>query len=371
MLTMRKTIIVFSNPFGYGPTGNAIPVLETLSKLKNVDLIFAGSGLCLEILPSKYKSFILNERDETEIENFLNTFENPYVIGIQNRFSIKVCKRNNISCAFLDVLAWFWKKIPEDHLIADEIFWLNFGSMETKEEYTEKINLISGIVEKSSFKNIKKDKENIIVHIGGANYPVIDGIPKNYLKLVSLSLNELSDKNLYKNIYFVTGKESANYVRSLGINNDVKVDSFSRENYLNILNHSNHLLTTAGVSSTLEGFYYNIPVSFLLPINLSHLALTNLLEERNLQIHKLDWNNYVKINEKLEQLTEKEGIKVIEACSEIVLSDTNLLNKYLRDFINLAENIPVLESQKIFINKIGYTGSKEMVEILTEKWNLT
>lgn len=368
---MKKNIIVFSNPFGYGPTGNTIPILESLSKLKNVDFIFAGSGLCLEIMPSKYKTFVLNERDEIEIEKFLKTFENPYVIGIQNRFSMRVCKRNNISCAFLDILAWFWEKIPEDHLIADEIFWLNFGSMELKEGYNKNIHLISGVVENCNFKNAKKDYENIIVHIGGANYPVIDGIPKNYLNLMTLSLNELYEKNLYKNIYFVTGKESANYVKSLGINRDIKVDSLSRENYLNVLNYSNHLLTTAGVSSTLEGFYYDIPVSFLLPINLSHLALTNLLEKRNLQIHQLNWDNYVKINEKIEQLTEKEGIKLIETYSGMILNDTNLLSKYLGDFIDLAESIPALESQKIFINKIGNTGSKEMVEILTEKWNLT
>lgn len=368
---MKKTIIVFSNPFGYGPTGNAIPTLEELSKIQNVDLIFAGSGLCLEILPSKYKTVVLNERDEDEIEKFLKTIENPYVIGIQNRFSIKVCKRNNIPCAFLDILAWFWKKIPEEHLIADEIFWLNFGKMKEKEEYNDTINLISGIVEDYHFENVKKNNGNILIHIGGANYPVINDIPKNYLELMSLSLNALSEKNIFKNIYFVAGNIAVKYVKSLGLNKEIKAESLSREEYLGSLNSSDHLLTTSGVSSTLEGFYFNTPVSFLLPINLSQLALIRLLEERNLKMQKLNWNDYVKINPALEQLTEKEGIEEIEGYAEIILNDNNLLNKYLEDFINLAKNIPTTESQKIFIDKIGSTGSQEMVQILTEKWKLT
>lgn len=368
---MKKTIIVFSNPFGYGPTGNAIPVLEHLSKIQDIDLIFAGSGLCLEILPSKFKTVVLNERNELEIEKFLAGFDNPYVIGIQNRFSINVCKRKNIPCAFVDILAWFWKKIPEEHLIADEIFWLDFGDMKNKPEYNEKIHLISGIVEKHKFEKHINYKDRIIVHIGGANYPVIDDVPKNYLKLISLSLEALYDKKIFNNIFFTSGSVAIKYIKSLGLNKGIKAETLSRDEYLNNLIKSNHLITTPGVSSTLEGFYYDVPVSFLLPINLSNLALTNLLEEKYFKTHKLNWRDYVEIHPNIEFLTEKDGIKEIEKYAGIILSNKNLLDKYLNDFILLAKDIPNIEKQRNFIDRVGSTGAKELTDILIKKWKLT
>ncbi len=369
---MKKTIVVFSNPFGYGPTGNAIPILKSLSALKNTEIIFAGSGLCLEILPKEYRSHTLDERNEVEIEEYLLTKSNVYVIGIQNRFCIRVAKKLGIPCAFLDILAWFWKEIPQDHLIADEIFWIRFMGIENKPEYSKKISIISGIVESTMHNASTPNQSSLLIHIGGAKYPVINGIVKNYLRLLSYGLNALARDNRYDVIYFVSSVDSVEYINTLITPSDVlKIGVMTRDTYLSTLNSCKNFLTTAGVSSTLEALYARKPTSFLLPINLSQMALTDFFESKGFETHKQIWEKFVSLGDNIRNMTEKEGIVRIEQYSADIVSSPILLQKYIDDFKLLSNTVPDTSNLNDIITYMGNSGSEEMFAILKNKWSLT
>lgn len=53
---MKKTIVIFSNPFGYGPTGKAIAIAEAFIKSGYKDILFAGNSFVQEIIPRHIKS---------------------------------------------------------------------------------------------------------------------------------------------------------------------------------------------------------------------------------------------------------------------------------------------------------------------------
>ena len=212
---MKKTIVIFSNPFGYGPTGNAIPVIKSLLDRSNgFEVVFAGSGLCMEVASGmSIRCVRLNERDETEIEGFLKTIRCPYVIGSQNRFCVRVAKRAGIPCAFIDTLAWFWKEIPADHLLADEIFWIKFPQIQRKIPSGKKnIHIVSSIVTTIPSSGIKKYKQ-LIIHIGGAKYPLMEKLPYNYLNLISEGLNGLATSSFFDRVLCAGGFEAIAYLK--------------------------------------------------------------------------------------------------------------------------------------------------------------
>ncbi len=364
---MKKSIIVFSNPFGYGPTGVAIPIINSLlEKIKDAEIIFAGSAFCLEIMSDvSIKKELINERDCDEIEKFLGKFDNPYVIGSQNRFCIKVAKKLQIPCAFIDILAWFWKEIPNDHLIADEIFWIKFPGVERRiPNENNNIHLVSGILRMPE--KIICDKNNLTIHIGGAKYPPLNEIPYSYLNLLAKAINSLESDKHFSNIFFAGGLDSTDYIRTKIINKKVV---FVNNDYIKRLSESIHLTTVAGVSSTLEAFSMDIPTSFLPALNLSHSALLRLLLINDCPCNYLDWNNYVEVDKRISEMCEREAIEKIKLYTKMVDEDLELSKKFIEDFTKMSYHVPDIAKQSKLIKSLGNTGGDEIIDILKDKWD--
>src|SRR3989338_3660640 len=146
-----KTVFIFSNPFGYGPSGKALSIAQYFQEhTANTNVCICGSQHMLGITGSKLQTIEVDDRCEEEIVAVLNSVSgDKYVISSQNKFAVKAAKRGNIPSAFLDGLAWFWTNIPADHFLADIIFWINYPRIRAKIpiNYKDKIVIINGITE--------------------------------------------------------------------------------------------------------------------------------------------------------------------------------------------------------------------------------
>lgn len=187
---MKKTIIVISNPFCFGPTGKAAEIIEALRRrVKHDRLVYVGSGLCNEIINSDGVTIkVLDERDENALAEFFKTVERPHIVSSQNRFAVRAAKCVGAPSAFLDGLAWFWREIPPEHLIADEIFWVNFPGMSEKSSAVGRpIHLIPAMVPKPNIQHSLRTA--LLIHLGGVWNPLTKGLPLSYLDMLSLFLN--------------------------------------------------------------------------------------------------------------------------------------------------------------------------------------
>ncbi len=368
-MQMKKTIVVFSNPFGYGPTGNVIPIIENLlSAIKGIDIIFAGSRLCREIIDNgQIKIMDIDERNENQIKAFLKTVDNPYIFSSQNRFAIKAAKALNMRSAFLDILAWFWKEIPQEHLLDDIIFWIKFPCIEQRMTPKHKINIVSGIT--PALLNIKK-KNQLIIHIGGAKYPFSNEVPINYLNLLAYALNNFNCKNVYESVLFTGGSEAVKYIKQKSINKDIIFASLPQKEFIKELSQSAHMFTTAGISATLESFFQKIPVSFLPPVNLSQFALVKLLENYGDCLRYMKWDSYTGVKGDLMSMNEKDAINKFDDYAKKVFLNSRIRKKFIKDFIEKTDMLPNNMKQIKIANYMGNSGAREISDILIKEWKL-
>src|SRR3989338_745788 len=364
------TIVMFSNPFGYGPTGVAIPVLRALLRgFGRSKIIFAGSDHCMEILTGvPVETVLLDERDEGTIETFLRKLKNPYVLGSQNRFCIRVAKKIGATCAFIDILAWLWEAIPYDHLIADEIFWIKFPGIEQKiPQDRHNIHLISSVITTKS--PLHKKFGRLMVHIGGAQYPLSSDIPKSYLNLLARGLNGLNTSGRFDEFIFTGGSRALGYNKKIVRNKRVVIRQFPEHRFIDELAGACHMLTTAGVSSTLESFALKVPTSFLLPLNLSQYSFTAMLRQHGACPQLFQWNNYTTVNPPLDEMSEGAAISKIESLAKYVDESRAASQRFEKDFSAIANYVPENSGQLAFIKQLGDSGADELVEILKTKWN--
>ncbi len=366
-MLMKKTIIIFSNPFGYGPTGKAIAIAKEFIDSGYSNVILACSSFTKEIIPESIPYISINERDEQVIRNYLRTIPNPVLISSQNRFAIKAALSLGIPCAFLDGLSWFWKEIPSDHLIADEIFWMKYPGLEEKLAKSPRIiNVVPAIIDVQIFETVR---DQILIHLGGCKNPLVEIFPRNYLDILADTLSTISSP--YK-IIVTGGAEAMDYLKTKlaqKLNDKVVISSLGHDQFIRELNCSRHFITTAGQTATLEAFSLNVPTSFLLPMNLSQLALTDLLSRYDANPQSFAWDKYVseKINR---ELNERDAITEFNRYAEIIKTNSKIYIKLKNDLSELILHIPENKEQKKFINNLGLNGAKAIKNILTAKWNL-
>ena len=367
---MKKTIVIVSNPFGYGPTGKAIALAEAFQKLANVNVVFVGNSFAQEILPSNLSYISANERSEERLVTVFRGLTNPFIVSSQNRFAIYAAKKLGLPCAFLDGLAWFWKDIPSDHFIADYIFWMRYPGREKKpQSNSQNIFLVPAIVDIETTEPAIDSR--ILLHVGGCENPLTKALPVAYLDLLGAVLNDLEDISKQKTM-LTGGMRALEHLKLRGLKG-IKMKTLKHDDFIAELKKADHFITTAGQTASLEAFALGIPTSFLLPTNLSQLAFTDMLTEFGATVNQLEWVSYVSpINfQKIRDLTEKEALYELTRYAEGILNNNNKLERYKEDFHALFHTHPSSVAQQEFIKTIGVNGAEKIVEILDKGWRLS
>lgn len=365
MLKKQKNILVVSNPFGYGPTGQAIAIIEEFKKreFKRVHLIFALSKFEEEIIDKKDIGCVrVDTRSAQSLKEILVKTKCTYVFSSQNRFAIHAAKELGLTCAFLDGLSWFWNNFPEDYLLADRIYQADF--FDTKDEYRKNILNVGMVVSVPSQKLIGN---KVIIHIGGCKYPRIDRVSKNWLKLLAVYLNLYKGS---KQLAIYGGKEAIKILSNLTENEEISFFSASHNRFVHDLAQASQVITVGGETASFESLALGCPLSFLLPMNLSQLALVQRIKSHGFSLLSLDWSDYSK---NMNELSQDEFIAItqIEDMAQGLLEDPKTLEKYINDMNILLSSEPKCSDQHKLLETINIDGAHQIVEDLSRLWELS
>lgn len=362
---MTKDLFVFSNPFGFGPTAKALAVIHEGLKIWNVNIHYVTNDSCKEIVNIPNIDIInCDIRNEDAIFNILKNFDNAFVISSINRFAVRCCVKLNIPCAFIDSLTWMWKKIPDDYLLADYYFALNFHGLDEKlKEYPSLIK--TPYIIDSCFGE-KFYNSDILVNLGGGMNPFIKGLPKSYLKLISSYLNKIDNKK----IIVCGGSEVVNYISKANKNPNVICLTIDKMTYMSTLKHTKHLVTVSGLNSSFEAFYYKIPISFLPPTNLSQLKNLNTF------INKVKSVSYVNIKNIINETPlnnvddEKEAILELNSIYDKIFNNTKFKKAFEIEIDKAFNTISNIRLAYDFICELGTEGATTIARKLKKEWSL-
>lgn len=364
---MKKTIVLISNPFGFGPTGKAVAVAEEFLRRGYNDIVFLGSKFILDIVGNNFNKIVLDERNQDQLEEAILKIENPFVVSSQNRFAIFAANKLNIPSAFIDGLSWFWGNIPSDHLLADYIFWMNYPNVQSKipSSASNKIFITPAIIDCPV---VKEDRIGVLMHLGGCKNPLTDIFPYDYLDLISDVINHTDD---YLKIKIAGGMDALDYLKKKITNKAVIFLSNEHNEFVKHLSITKHFITTAGQTATLEAFCLGVPTSFIPPMNLSQLALMDLLRGYDAIPQSIFWSDLVDSKIDFCYLSEKEAILEFNELAKKVKSNKDIRIRFMSKLKEIIDQVPNNEGQSKFISEVGINGASKICDILIDKWKLS
>lgn len=363
---MTKDVIFFSNPFGFGPTAKAIALLNVCQNYWDANLHYVTNDDCMQIFNNKQIHIIkANQRDLTEVEKVLSSFKAPYVVSSLNRFAIKIAHDKNIPNCFIDSLTWMWNEIPQDYLLTDLYFALNFPGLDEKIKKYHTLIKVPYIIDTYS-PNASFEESDLLINVGGCMNPLTKECPTAFLSLLSSAILELP----HKKIIVCGGKEAISFMDNMIKKDNVKCMTLKKEVFLSSLFHSKHFITTSGLNATLEAFKYNIPTSFIMPTNLSQWENLNVFNANSAAPNKVTWEDVIDKDLDIHKKTEKEAIQIISQTANTVLKNPILKNKCVELIKKICTIIPDKYKQSAFVENIGSDGAYVIAKILKEKWRL-
>lgn len=343
-IIIMKRVIIASNPFGYGPTGQAVALIHELLKRKSeFEIHFIGTGLCLEIVQKEFKKegikvIDLNERDEGLLRQYLlsvnNESESIICVGVQNRFIPKIAKELGIPSIFIDGLGWFWNHVPESHLLADRIYWTNFPNLHEGDKKIPDGVTVVGLLQDSCVWKPNIANPYYIVSLGGCTNPLKEGLQENYL---SLALKVFSSINLETKIpiRMILGNPARLFLeKNELIPPGVSIHSYTHKEMMESLSMCSHHFSIGGQSSTMESLVSGIPTTFFLPSNMSQVFFQKVFDKYCSGNYYSNWDSYIHDIGELEETDELTSINLIDQFSKRILNDDKILNQIVKHCIS-------------------------------------
>lgn len=364
-----KSLLFFSNPFGYGPTATMMAVLRHFENVKSVKIYVIARGLCKEILNNHKNIEIIDidQRDVSEIKNLLKKHSEPYVISSLNRFAVLAANSLNIPSCFIDTLTYLWDKVPEDYLKADMYYASDFPTVPEKISGHENAIITPLIIDNYKYLTCPQNRprNGVLLQLGGLKSPLSDEPPIDYLDLISIALN-----NIDKPVTVCGGTDGINYLKKTVISPNIEFASLSKDDFLCKLSCSELCISTPGLNTTIESIFFKTPINFIMPTNLSQWVNHNIFKQFSANGNDVTWESIINKELDIDGLPEYDAIIKINQMAKNIKASDQYINNFIKKFQKTVSEIPDITKQSTLLKTYGTNGSGFIFEDICKKWSI-
>ncbi len=373
-----KTVAFCCTSFGFGPVSKITAVAEALRVIRpRYRFVFVGSNIAEQFARSSgiFDDIVSFDMDAAPTEGALRSAKYDALVNALNFDVLSAWRAQMPPQFFIDSLAWLWPSFPEGIEIAQIYFLQDYLLQARTTEATLPPNtlLVPPIISPSinaSREAWEVEKGYLLVNLAGCRNPILP--PSQYERYVKVML-----QGLFAALQEVCGRGLRNISRVLVCGNKdllaagagfawgqlpfpVEVQFLPPKRFLVELRRCELLLTSPGLTATLEALALDVPFRFLIPQNFSQFRISTYY--RSLGLEQLLWQATFNTGKLFEPtLTEEDGVKEVG----------RLLDNYLdrgvpeitKGFLNLIQTgEPGSEVERLRSNILAWDGSSRVAQ---------
>jgi len=289
----RSQPVVFSAyPVGYGPAAKAL-VLAADCRRRGVETVFVGDGVAYELVSRSSGVFdrVVHagaaERTAQDV-----VAGAAVVVSVMDREFASLASDQGRPLHVVDSLLWMRSLVPESFLRARSYWAQDFvGVRDRASELTRPPTVVGPILDaRRPRKHAQAVPKKLGVNLGG--FAASDGADSLYGELV---LRALTASRLYgafpRERRILANAATIRQLAPLAAELGVQLTSLARDSALDELATASLVLTSPGLTTTLESFRFGRPTAFLPPQNFSQWCALKALRAHGLAPHALHWED--------------------------------------------------------------------------------
>lgn len=376
--TKSKLYAFVSTSFGFGPISKAVSVARELKvQAPNSIIHYFGAGIDYDFAQKSgvfEKIFPVDVDDKKQLTELLPTLSQySAVFSVLNLDLPPLWKKEYGFLYLIDSLAWMWPTLPDGLTNVKTYFVQDYLiPPERLEEWGQQISLqLVAPIESASLQNFerfpitKSRKSNqLLVNFSGCYNPLTGSdFFENYVGVLTNAILEITHDQ-YGSIVFCCNEKLTDFIRKKIKNvRGVNVGHFEHNQFLQLLASSQRVLSTPGITTTLEAIALNIPISFLLPQNYSQVLISERYREllgdsACMALSKFGPEFRVDLS-----LPESEGVRLAVSNLQVILSEYQpQIRRFIADLLTVSKEVVLKNLKGNIKNSWEETGQKSIVK---------
>jgi hypothetical protein len=364
------SLITTALPLGYGPAAKLVALAGPLAD-RGLRLVFVGRGIALELAQRHSLLFhdVLEARSPEVISPAL-VRDAWGVLSVMDRELAPVAMDHGRPLFVLDSLLWMRDDVPPSWRSATHFWAQNFPRVsEVVADLELPVSIVGPIVATAPIPRSAAG-DRLLVNLGGC--ATTDGSRELGIGYARFVVEGLLDSDLLERYHgratLIAGQHIAVELASRFPACGLEFRSLSHEAALAELTQAAHLLTSPGLTMTLESFQLGTPTFFLPPQNYSQWCLLRTLRGLGLAPAALHWEDLMPGKQLAERLTENTRNPIVrEAVIRHVASEP-AAQRFAACLAQINEIDPraLAAGQQAFFRSLGENGVETIVSQLLE-----
>jgi hydroxymethylcytosylglucuronate/cytosylglucuronate synthase len=303
-------------------------LLTLAAKLQHHELLFAGTGVALELAATSslfVGSMSVDPSTEQGCRQLLGLLRSADAcLSVIEPDVVALAAKQQVPCCYVDSLFWMWDKLP-DHLRSVDLYVAQrFPGVEAQAARIPVKNLImvGPIIDRSHLGEHRQD-DVLLVNLAGLESPFVTfGSTLHYPEAVMPSLAEALGLATYRNVVVTGNRTVMGDLAWRYPAPGVTYMHLSHDAFLAQMARARMVLTSPGLTTTYEALVHGTPVRFLPPQNYSQALLLDRYRRQGLSDVDFTWSDADFEAGITSGLPESEGVsRVLRAIERAIGSE--------------------------------------------------
>jgi nucleoside 2-deoxyribosyltransferase len=279
----REACAFLSTSFGFGPVSKAVTIAREMKRqAPHLEVHYFGAGIDYEFARKSgaFDRLLRIDVDKSEVLSsfvpLLKTYK--YVVSVINLDILKAWPSDHPPLYLVDSLAWLWPELPPGVNNAKAYFVQSYLMPEQRaQNWREACSLVLvGPIrpDMSHFRQPDVTRKKLLVNFSGCANPFAP--PTLFERYVEVLARAIVDQaGSFEEITFCCNEKLSDYLMQLlGDSVSASASYLSHDKFLEALAGSSAVLTSPGITTTLEASALGKPTRFLLPQNYSQALMS-------------------------------------------------------------------------------------------------
>jgi len=374
-LIPRKPSCAFlTTGFGFGPVSKAVTIAEEIRRsAPEVSLHYFGARIDYDyaIKSAVFDRIFRIDVDDNDTLQELVPLLQQYdgVIDVLNLDLLTQWAPDNVPLYFVDSLSWMWPTTLLGISNARVYFVQNYLMQADRLARTKSsttIKAIPPIIKSPGASESKPARKlgSLLVNFSGSFNPFIEEeIYERYVDVLSEAvLDSVGDK--FNDIIFACNARLAERLHDrLGKCELIRTGHYGHDDFLQLMATSELVLSTPGITTTLEALSSGSPLRYLLPQNYSQALISEkystMLGERMTMAFSRFGSQFVVQND----LPEQEGVQLVSSYLRTILTDhRDSIISMISDLLSIPPTQGVLQFQSDMRNEFLRSGQRVIAD---------